>query len=60
MIASFSASNQVGELMKKEMKRSQIEDHKIENHNSTDHSEIGIKKNKKIKRGLVPLLPSFF
>jgi hypothetical protein len=39
MIASFSASNKLVELMKKEMTRSQIEDHKIENHNSTDHSE---------------------
>jgi hypothetical protein len=40
MIASFSASNNQGELMKKKMTRSQIEDHKIENNNSTDHSEI--------------------
>jgi hypothetical protein len=46
MIASFSASNQVGELMKKEMKRSQIEDHKIENHNSTIIPKFRIKKNK--------------
>jgi hypothetical protein len=36
MIASFSASNQVGELMKKEMKKiTDRKDHKIENHNST-------------------------
>jgi hypothetical protein len=41
MIASFSASNQVGELMKKRNEKDhRSKDHKIENHNSTDHSEI--------------------